>query len=265
MRNEWPVLLPSILLPSTWRTTLVARLYDMVTLSITMNKLSRKPRPANPQRDAAVDASRRGWTQDPERVRQDILAVAHEEFVAKGLSGARVDEIAARTKTSKRMIYYYFGDKRGLYRAVLESAYSKVRTTEQRGDLEALPPEEALAKLVSLTFDYHAENPDFVRLVMIENIHNAEHLKESAIINRLNLSAIEIIRGIYERGIISGVFRPGLDPLEIHLMMTAPAFYSQSNRASIHQVFGFDMGAPDHVARRRQAVIDVVVRYCKAF
>jgi AcrR family transcriptional regulator len=198
-------------------------------------------------------------------VKQDILAVAHEEIVAKGLSGARVDEIAARTKTSKRMIYYYFDDKRGLYRAVLEAAYMKVRSAEQRGDLEALPPEEALSKLVGLTFDYHAENPDFVRLVMIENIHNAEHLKESAIINRLNLSAVEIIRGIYERGIKTGVFRPGLDPLEIHLMMTAPSFYSQSNRASIRQVFGFDMGAPNHVASRRQAVIDMVVRYCSAF
>jgi AcrR family transcriptional regulator len=259
MRDECPVRLPS-----TWRTTLVAQLYDLVTLSIVMNTLSRKPGPLKPQRDAAAYASRRGWTQDPERVRQDILAVAHEEFVAKGLSGARVDEIAARTKTSKRMIYYYFGDKRGLYRAVLEAAYTKVRSAEQRGDLEALPPKEALAKLVSLTFDYHAENPDFVRLVMIENIHNAEHLKESSIISRLNLSAIEVIRGIYERGIKSGVFRVGLDPLEIHLMMTAPAFYSQSNRASIRQVFGFDMGGSDHITSRRQAVVDMVVRYCKA-
>jgi AcrR family transcriptional regulator len=112
-----------------------------------------------------------GWKQDPAGVRKNILAVAMAEFAANGLSGARIDEIAAKTNTSKRMIYYYFGDKEGLYGRVLEEAYRQVRAGEQELDLEHLPPVEALRKLAEFTFDHHSRNPDFIRIVMIENIH----------------------------------------------------------------------------------------------
>lgn len=123
--------------------------------------------------------NRRGWKQDPAGVQSNILAVASTEFAAKGLSGARIDEIAAKTRTSKRMIYYYFGDKEGLFRRVLEEAYQKVREGEQKLNLEHLPPVEALTRLVEFTFDHHSSNPDFIRLVMIENIHHGAHLDQS--------------------------------------------------------------------------------------
>lgn len=201
-----------------------------------------------------------GWTQDPDGVRRDILAVARAEFVENGLSGARVDEIAAKTSTSKRMIYYYFGDKEGLYRAVLEEAYGRIRTFERSLDLAALPPREAIAALTGFTFDYHADNPDFVRLVMVENIHHARHLASSPKITELNLSAIDMIRGVYERGLRDGVFRPGLDPIDIHLTISAFSFYNVSNQASIRQAFGHDMAAPDARARRRSSAIETVLR-----
>lgn len=204
------------------------------------------------------------WTQDPERVRRDILNVAREEFVQKGLSGARVDEIAARTSTSKRMIYYYFTDKEGLYRAVLEEAYARIRGLELTLQLADLGPVEALMQLVGFTFDYHADNPDFVRLVMIENIHHAGHLKTSAMVGNLNLSAIRMVGEIYQRGVETGVFRPGLDPLDIHLTLTAPAFYNVSNRASINVVFGHDMGQPEARTRRRASIIEAVLRFVRA-
>ena len=59
--------------------------------------------------------AKRNWRQDPDGVKADILETATEVFARFGLAGARVDEIARRTQTSKRMIYYYFGDKNGLY------------------------------------------------------------------------------------------------------------------------------------------------------
>jgi AcrR family transcriptional regulator len=200
------------------------------------------------------------WTQDPDGVRRDILAVARAEFVENGLSGARVDEIAAKTSTSKRMIYYYFGDKEGLYRAVLEEAYGRIRTFERSLDLAALPPREAIATLTGFTFDYHADNPDFVRLVMVENIHHARHLQSSPKIGELNLSAIDMIREVYGRGLRDGVFRDGLDPVDIHLTISALAFYNVSNRASIRQVFGHDMAEPDARERRRSSAVDTVLR-----
>ena len=117
-----------------------------------------------------------GRTNDPERTMADILEVATAEFAAKGLAGARIDEIAALTRTSKRMIYYYFESKEGLYRAVLEKVYEQIRLIESGIDIEGLDPEEALRELVRVTFDWHHKHPDFVRLVMNENIHQGEHL-----------------------------------------------------------------------------------------
>src|SRR6201987_5289918 len=92
-------------------------------------------------------------TNDPERTKRDILEVAMAEFASEGYSGARVDAIAARTSTTKRMIYYYFGGKERLYIAVLEHEYAGIRTHEARLQLELLPPELAIRRLTEFTFD----------------------------------------------------------------------------------------------------------------
>src|SRR6266513_2237236 len=119
-------------------------------------------------------------TNDPQRTKRDIIEVASREFASEGYSGARIDRIAAKTRTSKRMIYYYFGGKEQLYLAVLEEAYRSIRTLESRLDSEKYGAEEALRRLVDATFDHDERNPNFIRLVSIENIHRARHLKRSA-------------------------------------------------------------------------------------
>lgn len=203
------------------------------------------------------------WTQNPEGVRRNILDVAKAEFVEHGLSGARINEIAARTATSKRMIYYYFTDKEGLYLAVLEDAYAGIRGLERSLDLAALPALDALAALTGFTFDYHADHPDFVRLVMVENIHHARHLKLSAKIGMLNSSAMNVMRNLCVRGMAEGVFRTDIDPVDIHLTISALSFYNVSNRASILQVFGHDMAVEAHRTKRRASVIETVLRFMK--
>ncbi|MCU0818846.1 MAG: TetR family transcriptional regulator [Beijerinckiaceae bacterium] len=204
------------------------------------------------------------WTQDPEGVKRNILAAAREAFVELGFAGARVDDIAARTATSKRMIYYYFGDKRSLYVAVLEEAYSGIRGHEQHLDLLAMPPREALARLAGETFDYHAKHPEFVRLVMDENIHYARHIEQSERIQALNLTALATIRTVYDRGMADGVFRAGLEPIDIHVTISALSFYNMSNRATIRALFGHDMGSTDALEKRRAQVIDTVLRFVTA-
>lgn len=184
---------------------------------------------------------RRGWTQNPEGVKRDILAVAVSEFAARGLSGARVDDIAARTRTSKRMIYYYFGDKQGLYTQALEAAYLEVREGEASLHLGHLPPVEALSTLVSFTFDHHRDNPDFIRMVMIENIHNAEALAVSKKIRELNVGAIEKLRDICSRGELEGVFRKDLDPVALHWQISAASFFNVSNRPTFSALFNADL------------------------
>lgn len=200
-------------------------------------------------------------TQDPEGVRRDILAVATAEFAEKGYSGARVDEIAARTSTSKRMIYYYFKDKQGLFVAVLEDAYARIRAIEQTLDLAGLAPAAALRRLAEFTFDYQNANRDFVRLVMVENIHNGQHLAASARMRALNIPAISALEDIYRRGVADGSFRPGLDVTDLHMTISALSFFNVSNQATFSRIFNRDMTSPHALAARRAVVAETLLRY----
>lgn len=202
-------------------------------------------------------------TNDPEKVKRNILDVATKEFSSKGLSGARIDEIAAKTHTSKRMLYYYFGGKEGLYVAVLEDAYSKIRAIETQLDLDHLDPEAALRRLVGFTFDYEGSNQDFINLVMNENIHKGQYLSKSKLIRKLNVPAINEVKRVYERGCVAKVFRSGLDPIDIHWAISALCFFNVSNRHTFSIIFDRDMTSVKSVRERRENVIEQIVRFVR--
>jgi AcrR family transcriptional regulator len=202
-------------------------------------------------------------TNDPVRTMTGILNVASAEFAEKGLSGARIDEIAAATKTSKRMIYYYFGSKEGLYLAVLEESYRRMRSIESELHLHDLPPEDALRRLAAFTFDHHHSNPDFVRLVMSENMQRGQYLAQSKQIQQLNVPAISSIQKLYERGVAHGVFRPGLDPVDIHASISALTFFNVSNQHTFGLIFKRDTQTTAAVATRRENVVEMVLRFVR--
>lgn len=214
-------------------------------------------------KSSAVSEARQGSarTQDPEGTRRNILEIASEEFALNGLAGARVDEIAARTRSSKRMIYYYFGDKEGLYVSALENAYRQVREGEAKLDTEGLPPMEALRRLVEFTFDHHHQHEEFIRMVMIENIHRGEYLDRSQEVRDLNATAIDHIARIYARGVNDKQFRAGLDPLELHWQISALCFFNVSNRATFSKIFGRDFGSAERLAKLRDNTVDMVLRF----
>ena len=223
-----------------------------------ISAIKETPHPARALKRAAP-----GRGHDPEMTRQDILAVATKEFAEKGYSGARVDEIAEHTNTSKRMIYYYFEDKEGLFVAVLEEAYRRIRQIEATLDLAHLKPDAAIRALVGFTFDYQNSNEDFIRLVMVENIHKGIHLARSRAIQELNVSVINTLRDIYKRGVKSGIFRKGIDEIDLHMTISALCFFNVSNRATFSQIFKRDIAAPAMLAKRRAIVIDTVIRYLR--
>lgn len=196
---------------------------------------------------------------DPAGTRRNIVEVATREFAQKGYGSARVDAIAARTRTSKRMIYYYFGSKEGLYLAVLEEAYGAIRRTEATLDLDALAPEEALRTLVGSTFDYYQKHPEFVRLVMNENIMDGVHMARSKAIGRLNVTVIDATRRIVARGQKAGIFRRGIDPIELHMSISALGIFNVANRATFSLIFKRDMTSPRALAARRREVIDIIL------
>jgi len=196
-----------------------------------------------------------------ERTMADILEVATEEFARDGLSGARIDEIAARTRTSKRMIYYHFGSKEALYLAVLEAAYRRLRSVELGFDLEARAPDEALRQLVRATFDHHHANPDTVRIIMNENLHYGTYLNKSQVIRKLNIPAIAATKRILERGERAGVFRRAIDPIELHMTISALSFHHVANRYSFASVFNVDMTSKPAIQRRGETIADLVLAW----
>ena len=209
------------------------------------------------------DAStgREGRTNDPARTMAEILEVATHEFADKGLAGARIDEIAAATRTSKRMIYYYFGSKDGLYLAVLEEAYRRMRSIEADLHLDDLAPIAALRRLVEFTYDHHRDNEDFIRLVMSENIQRAEYLRRSQSIRELNIKAIDSIRELYDRGVAEGVFRPGLDPVDIHAVISALTVFNVSNRYTFGTIFERDDRQTKADTLQREHVVQLLLRF----
>ena len=210
---------------------------------------------------APADAKRRP---DPERTRQAILAAARDEFAAHGLSGARVDAIAARTNTVKRMIYYYFGSKEGLYLAVLEAAYAGIRRAEQGLGLERLPPLEAIRQLIEFTFDYEEAHPEFIRLVSIENIHDGKHIAASQTIQAVNRPVIATLAQVLDRGKREDVFRPNVKPTDVHMLISAVCFLRVSNRHSFEVLFGCDLLSPAVRARHEAMLVDTVLHLLTA-
>lgn len=219
--------------------------------------------PVQTPRRAGRPSASAARTNDPQRTMANIVEVATKEFADKGLSGARIDEIAALTHTSKRMIYYYFASKEGLYVAVLEEAYRRIRSIEATLNLDDLEPEAALRKLVGFTFDYQLANPDFIRLVMTENIHNGEFLAQSKTIQQLNVPVINAVKAVYDRGVKAGVFRRGLDAVELHMSISALCFFNVANRHTFALIFKRDMTDPAAMEGRRKNIVEMLARYVR--
>ena len=193
------------------------------------------------------------------RTKEDILRVATAEFAANGYAGARVDEIAARTRTTKRMIYYYFASKESLYLAVLERVYAQIRQVERGIQIGELAPDEALRRIAEATYDHHTTHQAFIQLVSIENIHRAEHLKQSDTILRENATAITLLEEVIERGVRAGAFRDDVDAVDVHMVISAYACFHVANRHTFAAIFDRDMLDPHLQDSHRRLIGDMMV------
>ena len=201
---------------------------------------------------------------DADRTKQEILDVAAREFADQGLAGARVDEIADQTRTTKRMIYYYFGSKEQLFVAVLERAYATIRAAEQEIEVDHLDPPAAIRRLAELTFDHHESHPDFSRLVSIENIHRARHIAGRADFAGQNTPAIELIERILARGGEDGSFTRDVDAIDLHMMISAFCVFRMANRHTFKAIFDRDLAESNLRDRYRRMLGDMVVEYLGA-
>ncbi|OVZ60798.1 TetR family transcriptional regulator [Pigmentiphaga sp. NML080357] len=215
--------------------------------------------PARPAKLAA-DAPR---IRDAERTRQIILEAATDEFAALGLGGARMDRIAERAKVDKRLIYYYFNNKDDLFLSVLERAYAAIRQAEQELHLEALSPPEAVRKLVEFTWQYYLENPEFLCLLNSENLHQAAHLKRSSQVREMHSPFVQWLADILKRGHEQGLFRDGVDPVQLYISIASVAYFYLSNKFTLSEIFGRDLMAPEALDVRLAHMVDVILGYLR--
>jgi AcrR family transcriptional regulator len=203
-------------------------------------------------------------SRDAERTRAELLAVATEVFAEEGYSGARVDDIAERTRTTKRMIYYYFGGKEQLYLAVLENAYRGIREAERSIDVDHTDPVAAIRQLAELTFDHHVTHDAFVRLVAIENIHRGEFIRRIESLRTLAAPAKTLLDEILERGRTAGAFRTDVDAIDVHLVISAYCVFQVANQYTFGYLFDTDFTDPERRRHLRGVIGDVVVGWLTA-
>ncbi len=211
-----------------------------------------------------VKSARRARPRDPNRTREIILCSAQKEFAARGLSGGRVDRIARRARANKRMIYHYFGSKEGLYLAVLERVYADLRGTERSLDLADLEPEAAIRRLVEFNFDYSRQHPELISLINDENLHHARYLRKSKMVRELHSPFVRTLDGILRRGVAKGVFRRGLDPVDLFITIAAIGYFYLSNNWTLSAIFGRNLNSNAACGRRRQHCIDLILNAIRA-
>ena len=200
-------------------------------------------------------------TRDAGRTQATILEAATQEFARHGLGGARVDRIAERAKTNKRMLYYYFGGKEDLFLAVLERAYEHIRAEELELHLTDLPPTEGVRALVVFTWNYYLAHPEFMTLLNSENLHRAQHLKRSRKIRAMHSPLIATLSGILARGAREGVFRSDVDPVQLYVSIAALGYFYLSNNHTLSTIFGRDLLAPKAKAERLAHINELVLGY----
>jgi AcrR family transcriptional regulator len=201
---------------------------------------------------------------DAERTRAELVAVATEVFAESGYSGARVDEIAERTRTTKRMIYYYFGGKEGLYLAVLDDAYRGIRAAEQKLRVDHVDPVVAIRRLAEVTFDHHIAHDAFIRLVSIENIHRGEFIGKLESLREISAPATSVLDEILQAGRALGKFRDDVDALDVHIVISAYCVFQVANRYTFGFLFGVDFTETSQRAHLRRMIGDVVVGWLTA-
>jgi AcrR family transcriptional regulator len=198
---------------------------------------------------------------DADRSQNTILAAARDEFAEHGLGGARVDRIAERAGLNKRLIYYYFEDKETLFQAVLEQAYRDIREQEMKLHLLDLDPPTAVRRLVEFTWDYYLAHPEFLTLLNSANLHKARHLAESKRARELNSPVIETLAAVLERGRREGLFRGGVDPVQLYVSIAGLSYFYLSNSYTLSAIFGRDLLSPRARAERLSHMTDVILGY----
>jgi AcrR family transcriptional regulator len=220
------------------------------------------PAPKNPPpKETAPAASVEVRGRDAGRSQKEILEAARDEFASHGLGGARVDRIAVRAGVNKRLIYYYFGNKEDLFLAVLERAYEGIRSEERALNLSQVEPIEAIRRLIAFTWNYYIAHPEFLTLLNSENLHRARHLKRSTQVQQMHSPLVATIAEVLERGHRGGLFRAGIDPVQLYISIAGLSYFYLGNCHTLSTIFARDLLATKARVERLSHMTDLVLGY----
>lgn len=215
-----------------------------------------------PSDDLMVEDKKPRQTRDAVATRARILKAAEKEFAKKGLKGTRIDAIAKRARCNKALIYHYFGGKEDLFSAVLEATYENIRAAERKLDLAHRPPEAAMQELIGFSFDYVSDHPEFISLINDENMHRGAHVVHSPRARDLNSPLVALIEEILKRGEANGVFRSGVDPVQLYISIASICYFFIANRHTLSAIFALPK-TREVLDMRRQHVIEVILGYLR--
>ena len=192
--------------------------------------------------------------------RENILRAAIKVFARHGFSGGSVEKISKAAKSVDRMIYYYFGNKEGLFVAVLEEIYRRFNVAEATLRLDEAEPVRSLEAMIRFVIRYYRDHPEFVSLLNSENLHRGKHIGKSLRAREYSSPAIGTTERVLLGGIERGLFRPDIAARDLYLLIAAAGYFHQSNRFTLSAFLGEDLEAPEALARWEGFVIDMVIR-----
>jgi len=195
----------------------------------------------------------------PEESRAAILKAAAAEFAHQGIEGARTDAIARQARVNKALLYYYFKDKETLYGAVLDYAFDGLKAAVMPVLESNRSPREKILAYVGVYFDFIATNTIYPRLMQREMMRAREG--RSPHLDKLIKNYFQVIyqklTAVLQQGIASGDFRK-VDIVHFVPSMIAMIVFYFSSAPVMQKIVGFNPLAPERVAERRAAVLDVI-------
>lgn len=195
-------------------------------------------------------------SRNPERTRRRLLAAAIRLFAAHGFDGVSVDQIVAAARVNKRMVYHYFGSKEEIYRAALQDVYHRLDPVESRAVEMNATPKEKLARLLEGAFAFLDENPEYVRLLLWENLASGRHIVREE--DRLSKTLLHRFEQVVADGIRQGDFRRDVDARHLMIHFIGLSFIYHSNRYSLSQGMDMDLGSPKVKRRGMQHALKLV-------
>jgi TetR/AcrR family transcriptional regulator len=200
-------------------------------------------------------------SRNAELTKKKLIRVATQEFAKHGFGGARTEVIATRANVNKGLIHHYFRTKENLYTAVLEHVYETMRGRERTLDLGELDPLEGIRYLIEFSFDGWAKTPAFIKLLNEENLHHARHIRGSKKILQYHAPLVVLLQDLLQRGVAAGVFRRGVDPVQLYLSIASEVYFYFSNAYTLGVGFGIDFLKPNAIKVRRRTIVKTIVGY----